>query len=187
MASAPKFAFVSPEEYLLGENDRVDGLKYEYVNGQVYAMVGASREHNIVAGEFFAMLRNHLRGSSCRAFQSDMKVGVRSSQKDHFYYPDVQVSCVDESDRYYNSSPCLIVEVLSDSTARTDRHEKLLAYRALSSLQEYVLCAQDGALVEIYRKRTGWQAEYYTSGQSFNLESVDLDMEVDELYEFLLS
>lgn len=97
------------------------------------------------------MLRNHLKDSGCRAYQSDMKVGIRSLRANHFYYPDMQVSCTDEKDRYYNTSPCLIVEVLN-STARIDRYEKLLAYRLLPSLQEYVLYAQHMPLVEIYRQ-----------------------------------
>ena len=186
MSAKAKIDYISPEAYLLGENDRVDGVKYEYVNGQVYAMAGASRAHNIVAGEFFALLRNHLKGSHCRAFQSDMKVGIHSLREDHFYYPDVQVTCTDEKDHYYNTSPCLIVEVLSDSTSRIDRYEKLLAYRLLPSLQEYVLCAQHTPLVEIYRQRTEWEAEYFVAGQTFLLESVGLKVAVNELYEFLL-
>lgn len=187
MSVLAKANYLSPEAYLLGENEHVDGVKYEYVNGQVYAMAGASRAHNIVAGEFFAILRNHLKGKPCRAYQSDMKVGIRSLREDHFYYPDVQVSCADEENNYYNASPCLIVEVLSDSTARVDRYEKLVAYRLLPSLQEYVLCAQHTPLVEIYRRRNEWQAEYFTSGETFLLESVGLEMAVNELYEFLLS
>lgn len=186
MNALPKIDYLSPEAYLLGENDRADNTKYEYVNGQVYAMAGASRAHNIVAGEFFALLRNHLKGSPCRAYQGDMKVGIRSQREEHFYYPDVQVTCADEKDRYYNTSPCLIVEVLSDSTARIDRYEKLVAYRLLPSLQEYVLCAQHTPLVEIYRKRTEWHAEYFRSGETFLLESVGLNIAVNELYEFLL-
>lgn len=184
MSALAKIGYLSPEAYLLGENDRVDGIKHEYVNGQVYAMAGASRAHNIVAGNFFLNLGNHLKGSRCRAFQSDMKVGIRTQREDHFYYPDVQVTCTDEKDSYYNTSPCLIVEVLSDST---DRHEKLLAYRLLPSLQEYVLCAQHTPLVEIYRQRTEWEAEYFVAGQIFLLESVGLKIAVNELYEFLLS
>ncbi|HPE59896.1 MAG TPA: Uma2 family endonuclease [Thiolinea sp.] len=187
MSVLPKTGYISPEAYLLGENDRADGIKYEYVNGVVYAMAGASRAHNIVTGEFFALLRNHLKGSHCRAYTSDMKVGIRSLREDHFYYPDVQVSCADEQDRYYNSSPCLIVEVLSDSTARIDRYEKLIAYRLLPALQEYVLCSQSSPAVEIYRRRTEWQTEYFVSGQTFQLESVGLEIVVDELYEFLLN
>lgn len=187
MSVLPKPHYLSVEAYLLGENDRPDGIKYEYVNGQTYARAGASREHNIVAGNFFLSLGLHLKGSRCRVFQSDMKVGIRSLREEHFYYPDVQVTCANEANRYFNTSPCLIVEVLSNSTARADRHEKLSAYRMLPSLQEYVLCAQDTPLVEVYRQRTGWEAEYYVRGQQFVLESVELKMEVDDLYEFLLT
>jgi Uma2 family endonuclease len=180
-----KCTYISPEAYLLEENDRVDGIKHEYINGQIYMMAGASRNHNRVVGRFFAKLFTHLAGTRCEVFQSDMKVGIRLAHEVHFYYPDVQVSCADETDKYYNTSPCLIVEVLSDSTARIDRIEKLSAYTRLPSLQEYVLCSQDSPVVEIYRKRTAWQVEYYVSGQSFMLESVDLALPVDELYQFL--
>ncbi|MEB4589906.1 Uma2 family endonuclease [Candidatus Thiothrix sp. Deng01] len=187
MGAAPKTDSLSPEEYLLGENDRVDGARYEYVNGQVYAMAGVSRNHNRVSGGVFARLFNHLQGSRCEVFQADMKVGIRTQRENRFYYPDVQVSCADEADNYYNSSPCLIVEVLSESTARTDRTEKLEAYRLLSSLQEYVLCSQDSPSVEVYRRRTEWLAERYVAGQNFLLESVGLEMVVDDLYGFLLN
>lgn len=186
MTTLPKIDYLSPEAYLLGENDRIDGIKYEYVNGQVYAMAGASRAHNLVAGNFFLSLGIHLKGSRYQVFQSDMKVGIRSARENHFYYPDVQVSCTDEQDRYFNTSPCLIIEVLSDSTARIDRYEKLMAYRLLPSLQEYVLCAQHTPLVEIYRRRAEWETDYFVTGQSFLLESVGLEMAVNDLYEFLL-
>ncbi len=187
MSALPKVTYISPEEYLLGENDRSDGIRYEYVNGQTYAMAGASRNHNRVAGSFFARLFNHLDGGRCEVFQTDMKVGIRSLREDHFYYPDVQVTCEDETDKYYNSSPCLIVEVLSESTARTDRTEKLTAYTLLPSLQEYVLCSQDFPAIEMYRKRTEWQVERYVGGQNLMLESVGLEMAVNDLYGFLLS
>lgn len=186
MSALPNFTYLSPDTYLLGENDRTDAVKYEYVNGQVYAMAGASRNHNILAGELFGLLRNHLRGKACRAYQGDMKVGIQTAGEQHFYYPDVQVSCAEEANRYFNTAPCLIIEVLSESTARTDRYEKLVAYRLLDSLQEYVLCSQETQHVEIYRKRSEWKAEYFVAGQSFTLESVGLSVVVDELYEFLL-
>lgn len=186
MTAIPNTFYLSPDAYLLGENDRSDGLKYEYINGQVYAMAGASRNHNILAGELFATLRNHLRHKACRAYQGDMKVGIQTANEQHFYYPDVHVTCAEENNRYFNTSPCLIIEVLSESTARIDRYEKLVAYRLLASLQEYVLCSQDAAHVEIYRKRSEWKAEYFVTGQSFTLESVGLTMAIDELYEFLL-
>ncbi|TXH69546.1 MAG: Uma2 family endonuclease [Thiothrix sp.] len=183
MSALPSSSYIPLDTYLLGENDRADAMKYEYVNGQVYAMAKASRDHNILAGELFALLRNHLRGKACRAYQGGMKVGIQTANEQHFYYPDVHVTCSEEKNRYFNTQPCLIIEVLSESTARIDRYEKLMAYRLLDSLQEYVLCSQDTAHVEIYRKRTGWQAEYFVAGQRFTLESVGLVVAVDELYE----
>lgn len=186
MSALPSSSYIPLNTYVLGENDRADAVKYEYVNGQVYAMADASRNHNRIARYLTTNLDMHLRGSGCEVFQGDMKVGIQTANEQHFYYPDVHVTCSEETNRYFNTQPCLIIEVLSESTARVDRYEKLVAYRLLDSLQEYVLCSQDTAHVEIYRKRTGWQAEYFVAGQSFTLESVDLVVAVDELYEFLL-
>jgi Uma2 family endonuclease len=180
VTAIPNVFYLSPYAYLLGENDRPDGLKYEYINGQVYAMAGASRNHNRLARNLTTSLDLHLRGGSCEVFQGDMKVGIQTANEQHFYYPDVHVTYAEENNRYFNTSPCLIIEVLSESTARIDRYEKLV------SLQEYVLCSQDAAHLEIYRKRSEWKAEYFVAGQHFTLESVGLTMAIDELYEFLL-
>ena len=178
---------LSPEEYLYGENDRIDGTRYEYVNGQVYAMADASRNHNLLTGNLFLTLGLHLRGKPCQVFQSDMKVGIKTLSADYFYYPDVQVTCAEEHERYYNTSPCLIIEVLSDSTARTDRTEKLAHYRLLPSLQDYILCSQDFPAVEIYRCRTEWKVERFIAGQSFTLASIQLEVNVIDLYDFLFN
>ena len=178
--------YLSPEQYLLDENDNASGIRHEYVNGQAYAMAGASRGHNRIAGRFFLRLSTHLENSRCEVFQSDMKVGIQHKDDTRFYYPDLQGSCEEENDTYYNTSPCLIVEVLSESTARKDRTEKLLAYQGISSLQEYVLCSQDTAHVEVYRRSKGWQRERFNDGQEFILESIDLEISVDDLYYFLV-
>lgn len=186
MSALPKTHYLSPEQYLLDENDNASGVRHEYVNGQTYAMAGASRGHNRVVSRFSLRLATHLENSHCDVFQSDMKVGLQRKDDTRFYYPDLQVTCEDESEAYYNTSPCLIVEVLSESTARKDRTEKLLAYQGINSLQEYVLCSQDTPNVEIYRRRTGWQRERFHEGQYFLLESISLNVSVDDLYYFLL-
>jgi Uma2 family endonuclease len=172
-----------PEAYLLLENDNPDGIRHEYVSGQVYAMVGASRNHNRTGGRMYARLLRHLQGTPCEPFQSDMKVKVQNGGDVRFYYPDVQVTCTEETDRYYNEHPCLVVEVLSDSTKRQDRTEKRLAYQTLPSLQEYVLLSQDSPYLELYRRRTDWQRECYAGTQTVTLESVDLTLVVEELYQ----
>lgn len=186
MGALEKFDYTTPEAYLLAENDHESGVKYEFSNGLVYAMAGASRNHNQVAMNFAGLLFMQLRGGKCRVSQSDMKVGINFNNESHFYYPDVQVSCEDEDNKYYNTSPCLIVEVLSESTARIDRNEKLTAYRQLPSLQEYVLCSQDFPAIEIYRRSTNWTVERFTAGQTVTLESVGYELVLDELYDFLL-
>lgn len=177
---------LTPEAYLLAENDHPGGIRHEYVNGQTYAMAGASRNHNRIASALSARLFTYLENSPCEVFQSDMKVGIKTHNKQYFYYPDIQVSCEEEEDRYYNQAPCLIIEVLSDSTARVDRFEKLAIYQKIPSLQEYVLCAQESPSIEIYRRRTQWQPEHYTRGDTIRLESIGFDLPLDSLYGFLI-
>ena len=186
MSAVPESQYISPEQYLLDEQNRPEGEKYEYVNGRIYAMAGASRNHNRTSGALFARLYNHLENTNCEVFQSDMKVGFPVKDDDsRYYYPDLQVSCGDEDEAYYNRSPCLIIEVLSDSTAKTDRTEKLLSYQRIPGLQEYVLCSQDSPHIEVYRKRVDWGVELFTAGQNFTLESVELEIAVDDIYRFL--
>lgn len=172
----------TPEAYLLLENDNTSGMRHEYVNGLIYAMTGGTRNHNRIIRRLMTRLDRHLEGSPCEAFQSDMKVKIQRGTDVRFYYPDVQVTCVDEADRYYNEHPCLIAEVLSDSTRRIDRTEKRLAYQMLESLQEYVLVSQDSPYLEIYRRRTQWRCETFSATESITLESVGLTLVVADLY-----
>ena len=168
---------ISPAEYLLAENDNIEGVRHEYVDGRVYAMAGASRNHNRLTMRLASRLHRHLDDSPYEVFQSDMKVGINPASNNrvgssYFYYPDIQVTCEPEDDNYYNRSPCLIIEVLSNSTARIDRSEKLTAYKQLESLQEYVLCSQDSPVIELHRRSKDWQAEHLVSGGVLTLESV---------------
>lgn len=160
-------------------------MKHEYVNGQVYAIVGVSRLHNRISMRLATRLYNHLEGSPCQVFQADMKVAVQTRGNTHFYYPDVQVSCEEETASHYNSAPCLIIEVLSASTTKRDRTEKLAAYRLIPALQKYLLCSQDSPHLEVYRKRSDWGRESFGPGQLLRLESIDLDIAVDDIYALL--
>ncbi|TAN71528.1 MAG: Uma2 family endonuclease [Methylobacter sp.] len=182
----PAFAIsdpiLTPEAYLLMENDNNTETRHEYVNGLVYAITGASRVHNRISGRLYVRLSLHLQGTRCEPFQSDMKVKTQRGDDVRFYYPDLQVACEEETDRYYNEQPCLIVEVLSDSTQRTDRTEKLMAYQTIACLQEYVLLSQDAPYLEIYRRKNEWQRESFKEKQSVTLESIDLTLAVEELY-----
>jgi Uma2 family endonuclease len=113
-------SFISPEEYLEGETR--SEIRHEYVDGEVYAMSGASEAHNIIALNIGSLLRNHLRGTPCRVFMSDMKVRIQSLRDERYYYPDLQVTCAPEDrDRYFKQWPKLVIEVLSPTTERNDQ------------------------------------------------------------------
>ena len=160
----------------------------EYVAGQVYAMTGASLRHNVIALNIAALLRQHLRGSPCRTFMADAKLRIAKMQS--IYYPDVLVTCDPKHQRvgvadHVVDTPRLVVEVLSESTAGTDRREKLLAYKSLPSLLEYVLVSQDEALIEIHRRSgdIGWQIITLTPGDPVELSSVELTTSFPAIYE----
>lgn len=153
---------MSVEEYLEFENS--SQVKHEYVGGHLYAMTGVSRRHSRIRGNIVYNLAHAADGSSCRVHQSDMRVPVPDGP---FYYPDVVVACGEEpNDPYREDAPCLVVEVLSPSTASTDRREKLLSYRRLSSLQAYLIVEQDEPMVERhFRDESGaWQVEILDEG-----------------------
>jgi Uma2 family endonuclease len=185
MAELARKLFVSPAEYLEGE--KAARVRHEYVDGDVYAMAGGTKAHNEVAGNFYGLLRAHLRGTPCRVFIGDVKVHVAWDWRERFYYPDVVVGCeAGDTDPYVVEQPKLVVEVLSDSTERDDRSDKFYAYRRLTSLKEYVLVAQDMRRVEVYRRETGWDLEVYETEGDFNLRSVGLDLTLAEVYEGVL-
>ncbi len=169
------------EEYLHAETN--SPIRHEYMGGYVFAMAGASEEHNIIAGNLYSLLRPHLRGSSCRVFMSDMKVKV---QDDIFYYPDLLVTCNREDNhRYFKTQPNLIIEVLSESTETTDRREKLMNYQTLATLKEYVLVSQNQMQVEVYRQDTpgNWTVQILGREHDLNLESVGLTVTMAQIYE----
>jgi len=173
---------LTKEAYLALEQTSLE--RHEYVAGQVYAMAGGSEEHDLIAGNFYTRLRAHLRGSDCRVFSGNMKIHIAAL--DIFYYPDVSVTCDPaDTERYFKEHPKLLVEVLSPGTERIDRNEKLMNYRQLSSLEEYVLVSQTAAVVEVYRRdgAGNWVSETIKANDSLTLESVGLTLTMAEVYE----
>jgi len=140
--------------------------KHEYVGGEMFAMVGARREHVVVSLNLAAAFKEGLRGGPCQAYVSDLKLRVEAA--DAFFYPDVMVSCdrSDQSATLFISRPVLIVEVLSESTAAFDRGDKFAAYRSLDSLQEYVLVDIHARRVEVFRRtpERDWLFHEYLAG-----------------------
>lgn len=174
---------ISVDEYLRGEP--ISEVRHEYIRGQVFAMAGATQNHNAISGNFFGHLWTHLRGTSCRVFMSDMKARLMAFQQDVFYYPDVMVSC-DERDTnaQFIKFPKLIIEVLSRSTQRVDRLEKFSHYVTIPTLEEYVLADQSRVAITIFRRRNEWKPELFEDPQALvNLESVELNLSLAEFYE----
>ena len=181
MSSQAQLHPIGIEEYLDGELH--SELRHEYVGGQMFAMVGASLRRTLICGNLHATLHRHLRGGPCRVVMADMK--VRVEQIDAIYYPDIAVTCRTRDEAaYYLRHPKLIVEVLSSATESVDRREKLLNYRHLESLEEYVLVDQERPLAEAYRKSgEGWSMTRYEGAEPVRLDSVDLDLPLADLYE----
>jgi Uma2 family endonuclease len=177
---------ISAEEYL--QLEARSPVRNEYVSGEVFAMTGGSLQHNLVAVNLVAALHAHLRNTPCRAFMNDVR--VRVAKANAYYYPDLIVSCMRDTQPMDLKSgevedAVLIVEVLSQSTEATDRREKLLAYRTLTSLSEYALISQDQARVEIHRRRgdIGWEKIEYSGAETIEFSSVKLTIGMRDIYE----
>ncbi|GAB4200540.1 MAG: Uma2 family endonuclease [Roseiflexaceae bacterium] len=179
--------FLTEAEYL--ERERASITKNEYYAGGIFAMVGASEAHNLIASNVNAALHSQLRGCPRRVYPSDMRVKV--SQTGLITYPDITVVCggslfrdPDKRDTLLN--PTVIIEILSPSTERYDRGLKFQNYRTLDSLQEYVLIAQDKRYVEHYSRHTGNQwllSEAHTIDAEVALVAIGCLLKLADIYE----
>lgn len=172
---------ISVEDYLAGE--KISPVRHEFVDGEVYAMAGASDNHNRILRELVTTLSIHLRGSKCEPFFNDIKVRVAHNV---YYYPDLLVSCEnDPADPYFRNEPILIVEVISPSTESIDRREKLLFYQQMPSVQEYAVVEQSKMRVEVHRRQPSgsWITYYFTEPSDVvELSSVELTFPLPDLY-----
>ena len=184
MVASPQQDYITPEEYLQLEQE--SDVKHEYIDGYAYAMAGANDAHVTVSLNLATIVRSHVRGSGCRVFISDMK--ARIEKLNRYYYPDVMVTC-DERDKENTQEkkfPCLIVEVLSDSTEAFDRGDKFADYQLLETLQEYVLINVKRQRVECFRRNSEgfWVLQSYTAeDKSFQLQSINFEGQMSALYE----
>ncbi len=141
---------LSAEDYLAME--RASDIRHERVDGEIFAMTGASRKHNLINGNVFASLHGQLKHRPCEIYSSDMRVKIDAAGS--YVYPDIVVACdtprFEDEDLDTLLNPTLIIEVLSDSTEAYDRGGKFSAYRNLESLQEYILIIQHDVRVEHY-------------------------------------
>lgn len=141
---------MTAEEFLAWEAGET--LRHEFLGGEVFAMAGGEDRHATAAGNLYIALRQHLRGTPCRVYGSDVKLQVEAA--DAFFYPDLMVtrSARDAADRLVKREPVLVVEVLSPSTAGFDRGAKFAAYRTLPSLQEVLLVDVATRSADLYRR-----------------------------------
>lgn len=176
-------ASLSVEEYLAGEPR--SEVRHEYLGGIVYAMAGASVEHNAISLNLASALRGHLRGGPCQTFMADVKVRLHLANDDIFYYPDVMVACDPrDTDRFFKRFPKAIIEVMSESTERIDRREKRWSYQQIETLEEYVLVAQDKVEVTLFRRANQWRPEVLTKAdQQLQLTSLDFTLPLSGIYE----
>ncbi len=184
MIASPQNSYLTTEEYLRLET--ASDIKHEYFDGEIFAMAGATDTHVTIALNMAILLRNHLRGQGCRVYISDIKVRIET--KNRFFYPDVMVTCEskDKENTTYKEFPCLIVEVLSDSTEAFDRGDKFADYQSLPSLQEYVLINTKKARIECFRRTDDglWLLQFYELDKiNFELTSVDFSGKIEEVYQ----
>jgi Uma2 family endonuclease len=180
---SPATRAASYAEYVASE--RASDTKHEYRDGLIVAMAGGSIEHGRLQAAFQALLRSGLRDAPCVVLSSDVRVRVVASNR--AFYPDGFVVCgrieraEDDADAVVN--PTLVVEVLSDSSEGYDRGEKPRHYRQIESLREYVLVSQSERLVEVWEPAgRSWTTREYGSGETVELRSIGVRIDVDELY-----
>lgn len=184
MIATKSHAYFTPEEYL--EIERISPIKHEYLQGQIVAMAGASKARVIITGNLSALMVNHLRGTGCISYATDMK--IRLPTLNLFYYPDLAVTC-DERDRLSNEDfivhPKLIVEVLSDSTEAFDRGDKFADYKTIVEFEEYILIHQKQILVEQFQRQSDnlWVPQIYHLGDTIELMSIGFTCPIGALYE----
>lgn len=181
MVIPKKLSYITPTEYLAGERGAT--VKHEYVDGEIYEMAGESRRHNRISFNFASICRDHLSNTNCETYFEGVKVQAGRAT---FYYPDVVVTCETdrETDDYVIKFPCLIVEVLSPSTALTDKREKLIAYKLIDSLQEYAIVWQNEMRIELHRRHSdGWLIFFYAQPEDeVELASINLRTTAAEIY-----
>jgi Uma2 family endonuclease len=175
--------YFTPEDYFAWEEQQLE--RHELIDGRVYAMSGGTQNHSAIKLNIGSLIKECLRGSPCRVFNSDLKVNILHTP--NYTYPDLSVTC-DERDRehpLYITYPCLIVEVLSGSTEAYDRGKKFEKYRRNPNLIDYVLVGAEEMTIDIYHRKEGgeWVILSYRSGDMVQLRSIDLSLPIEQFYE----
>jgi Uma2 family endonuclease len=183
---AAKYNYVSPEDYLIME--RASEVKHEYFKGDVFAMSGASWEHNLIARNINTLVLPFLKGKSCNMFRSDLRIHVPENTL--YTYPDFSIICGkpettnEEDDTVIK--PSAIIEILSKSTKDYDRGTKFNLYRSIQTLKEYITIDSLSISVEIYTRQpdNSWNMkEFKQLSDSFVISAIGLTLQLKDIYE----
>ncbi len=176
MTSSLKNPYITEADYLAAELLSLE--KSEYAGGQVFAMAGTSIRHNRIALNV-AIALNTKAPDSCRVSIADVKFKA----KQLYYHPDVMVACGSNTDSHCETQPCLIVEVLSDSTEAIDRGEKMHNYQLVPELETYVLVSQSERRVDVYtRAGAFWRFESLVGDAEIALSCPEMRLTLAAIY-----
>jgi Uma2 family endonuclease len=185
MSALPENRRMTAEEYLAFE--RASDTRHEYFNGEVIAFAGASVNHVRLVQNISSLLYIHALPQGCETFPTDLRVRINKTRA--YTYPDIVVVCGepkfadDQQDTLLN--PTILIEVLSPSTEMVDRVKKLAQYRALPSLQEYILVSQNRAYIEQYTRQSEEQWVYTAVTEltaKLTLQSANCTFDLTEIY-----
>lgn len=176
---------MTAQDFLVWEASQSE--RHDYFHGEIFAMAGGSDAHNTVTGNVFSAVRQHLKGSPCRAYTSDMRLQL--AQGEHYVYPDVFVSC-DARDKTSEAShtkqhAVFVMEVLSPSTADYDRGIKFDNYRDLADLQEILFIDPTRKTAELYRRSTApeWVLIPAKLGDTLHLQSLGVVLAMVDVFD----
>lgn len=183
---APKYNYISPEQYL--EMERASETKHEYYKGEVFAMSGASLQHNFVSHNVFGSLIIFLKGKNCKPFGSDLRIYIPENTL--YTYPDISIICgkPETADSFRDSiiNPSVIIEILSKSTKDYDRGTKFTLYRGIKTLKEYILIDSTSISIEIFTRQNNnsWNlTEFKQLSDSFTITTINLTLHLKDVYE----
>jgi Uma2 family endonuclease len=188
MSALPKTSYYTPQEYLRLEREA--SYKSEYFKGEIFAMAGASENHNMISRATSGQLYNHLKGKKCTHYSSDMKLHIPENSL--YTYPDLMVVCGDkqflDSNRDVIMNPVVIIEILSKTTEAYDRGEKFALYRSIPTLREYVMISSTSVRAEVMRKESELGLWFLASEAdslegSILIKNIELELSLADIYE----
>jgi Uma2 family endonuclease len=183
---APKYNLMLPEEYLAME--RASDTKHEYYRGEVFAMSGASLNHNKIFSIVFSALSIRLKGKSCMPFGSDLRIHIPKNTL--YTYPDISIICgepeLTDENKDTVTNPSVLIEILSTTTKDYDRGGKFNLYRSIKTLKEYVLIDSTAVSVEVFSHNidNSWRlVEFKHLSDSFTITTIEATLLLNEIYE----